>query len=202
MTEDEYPSWRKALFGNGHVANLKCAGKYGFWHGLYAVIAVLMFVVYGLCRVWDAIMSVGVSREGDSGPSWLIEKMRSEKFKDAVAAVILVFGFGWILTVMGALIYAFIQEPVQMAIDVAIVLGVVILLVIIAVSVIFAGTFIWNLFERGAEKYGPTVTMKASAVSKTAKATKGVRRVYGRCPVSFDIEPKWFQKLVDEEENQ
>lgn len=41
MTDDEYPSVRKALFGNDHVANLYCACKWGLWHFFHVLFVVL-----------------------------------------------------------------------------------------------------------------------------------------------------------------
>lgn len=40
---DDYPHWRTALFGNGHVAYLYCAVKYTLWHLFH-----VLFVVVGV----------------------------------------------------------------------------------------------------------------------------------------------------------
>jgi len=46
----------------------------------------------------------------------------------------------------------------------------------------------------------PTVEVTTSAFHRAgerAVETPGVRRVYGECPVSMDIEPKWFDRLTE-----
>jgi hypothetical protein len=51
QTEEKYPHWKEALFGNdGAVANLRCAVKYVFWHTGYALLGILGVVL--LAAAW------------------------------------------------------------------------------------------------------------------------------------------------------
>jgi hypothetical protein len=44
------------------------------------------------------------------------------------------------------------------------------------------------------------VAVRTRAIGERAVETPGVRRVYGECPVSMDMAPKWFDKLFPEED--
>lgn len=52
---------------------------------------------------------------------------------------------------------------------------------IIVDKYLYQGSWLQRLLHRSAD---------------TAKETPGVRRVYGECPVSVDMEPRWFERLV------
>lgn len=56
----------------------------------------------------------------------------------------------------------------------------------------------WGLIDKlfgAGEKTGSVVKRGASKAGSKAAKTPGIRRVYGNCPVHFDIEPKWFEQL-------
>jgi len=64
--EDKYPHWKDALFGNHNaVANLRCAVHYVFWHGVYALLAVIGVLVVGgaiyllVTAFWQFLAAVG-----------------------------------------------------------------------------------------------------------------------------------------------
>ena len=56
----------------------------------------------------------------------------------------------------------------------------------------------WGVFDRlfgAGEKTGSVVKRGANKAGSKAVKTPGIRRVYGNCPVHFNIEPKWFEEL-------
>lgn len=56
---DEYPHWRTALFGNGHVANLYCGCKYVLWHTLHVLLVVIgVLLVAGAVPLFLAYRAV------------------------------------------------------------------------------------------------------------------------------------------------
>lgn len=160
-SENEYPSPREALFGNGHVANLRCAIKYFVWqfgHALYAVLLV-PFVLIGslLPEVTDGSRLDSAIETG---------KTVGEYGMLGLAAISIVFGIAVIL-------YMLILSPLYT-------IG---MFVLGAVSIALA----FGLFVVG------------STVSDTAPDKPGLRRVYGYCPVSMDMKPKWFDRIYGDD---
>jgi len=60
-TEDHYPSPREALFGNGHIANLRCAVKWFVWQGGYFLLAVVGLLALALYTVYSYLKKGAVA---------------------------------------------------------------------------------------------------------------------------------------------
>lgn len=66
------------------------------------------------------------------------------------------------------------------------------------VVVAVAGSPVWVVMAIGIYLYqGSRLQALLHRGRDTAKDTPGVRRLYGECPVSMDIEPKWFVSVMD-----
>jgi len=181
MNEDKYPHWKDALFGEDSTyANLKCAVKYGIWHAAYALLAVLGAVLVVAATVVDRAL-------GSSLVNSVLAFSRHPKVKFAGRAIVIsVLGI-WCLFALGLAAMEFYYNPIYLLYTAAAIAGVIGVLV-----------FAFVVDEKTREQRKTVVYSindVAVRVGSKAKETPGVRRIYGRCPVSMDIEPKWYQNL-------
>jgi len=173
---DKYPSPKEAIFGNGHVANLRCAIKYVAWQLTYTVIAAFGLLFAGLVYVGEKV-PVGyplkyIGRFGQRVAQLSI-----------VRPIITYFWYGVGVLVVALFLYTFVYYTIFALI----VTGYIVAL---GASAIFA------------KRYGDSIESWLRrnlwflpVAAEKSKQTPGVRRVYGHCPVSFDIEPKWFERF-------
>lgn len=240
---DTYPSIRRALRGNDHVANFRCGVKWTAWQMIYGLGAALVLLVVGVVKFVDGyIVPFGVGVKRTLGPylgpyfdrfagwlfddepgmfyhftDWLVNSA-IPRFGAWLEQRILAFG-GWV----DSLIYKFADHPVGQALEtiftvIAMIISVPLLILIIAGEEIntrtglFTGLASLAIFtvetiidfikggasqsisctSDGARRFARGVKEKANEMEERP----GTRRIYGYCPVSFDIRPKWFDSLV------
>ena len=180
-SDDKYPSWRDALFSNDTVANIRCAIKYIFWHMSYAAIGLIGVVLVGVATVIGKVTRTELA--------WKVKRAatsdRAHAIGEAISELIIAT---YIVFMIEFVIYLLITDPTILMEFLALLVGTAIVSVVIILVV---------------EKVLPQALNRASdpakRVANRAKETPGVRRVYGNCPVSMSIEPRWFKKLFEEE---
>lgn len=182
MTEGKYPHWKDALLGNGTVANLRCAVKYGFWHLAYGLLFVLGVIL--LAGAWLLDKTTGSSAVG---------RVQSGLGHPRVKQAGRVLGYGFLalyaVFIVAVVVKAIIEDPMLLVWAV----GVCVAFIVAAVRAILA-------WEYGGDKAKTTVHVAKGAASRAgerAVETRGVRRVYVNCPVHMDIEPKWFERITE-----
>lgn len=180
--ESEYPSWRTALFGNGHAANIRCAIKYGFWQLGYVLLALVGGAIL-------AVLYPFVKLAGSDAMSRVVAATDNRRLRRAFVWL----GRGFVallaLAVAALVIRAIIRHPFEALVTVA---GTV--AIVVGILVVFL------LIEVLADALAPTrrrVEKRAAKAGERAQQTPVARRLYGYCPVSTDIEPKWFERLTE-----
>lgn len=187
MNEDKYPHWKEALFGNdGAVANLRCAVKYAFWHAGYALLAVLGVVL--LTGAWLIDRVTGTETVAR------VRSAFSHPYVSDAVDLTVAWACGIVLGIYASVvIIKVIRDPMLLVEIIAVCVGIVGgLLVLLAL-----GIYLW---ERTRDTRQTTAAVMGGAARKAgerAVETPGVRRVYGQCPVSMDIEPKWFERVTE-----
>lgn len=168
---DTYPHWKDAITNNDVVVNLRCAAKYIIWHGSYVLLAIAGLLIVGGAKVL-----------GMSGANRVISHPMTTKIATGVFKLIVVL---YLILFSGIVLYNIWLSP-MLAVSL---LGAVVVSFIIAVLVILIGKS--EYFDSVMD----SIKSGASSAGQKAVETPGVRRVYGNCPVSLDIQPKWFEKL-------
>lgn len=164
----DYPSLKKAVFGNGHVANAWCATKYGIWVGSWTALSI--FIVTFILAV-NLAVKIGshIPRHGslpDSVRRLLVKSaMVIDENFDELFLVIISFSYG-----------VFIGHEPRAAILVP-------FIIIGFLAIIVAGFFTISWLEHH-WPYG----LRDKPVT---------RRIYGHCPVKMTMAPKWYQRLID-----
>jgi len=186
MTDNKYPHWRDALFGNdGAVANIRCAVKYTFWHVGYALLGVLGVVL--LAGAWGLDKVTG--RES-------VARVRSalgHPYVSDAVDLIVAWACGIILGIYASIaIIKIVRDPFLLVEIIAICVGVIGgLLALLAL-----GIYLWEKTRDGRQTLAKSTSNVMHRAGERAVETPGVRRVYGECPVSMDIEPKWFERVT------
>lgn len=202
MSDNEYPHWKEALFGNGHVANLWCAIKYFVWHGAHLLLALLGLVLFLAIKAYQALdTAIGYAASDDSPlPNVnLKEKLTSELASNIAIGVFLLICAVW----FGFVGYHIILFALANTIMFLAAIG-GITLAVIAITV---GGFLALVIE---DKFGPkgkgkqavTITgvkaaEKVGTVKEKSKETPLFRRLLGYCPVSMSMQPKWLDTFAD-----
>jgi len=200
--EDKYPHWRDALFGNHNaVANIRCAIHYVFWHLVYALIAVVGVFIIGCIMVAEAIapylgpvgnyILAGLDRAKSVTARFLNHPYTEKAARTVVYAMFYALLIGLVVGTAYSLYTQFwftIFTVIGGAIIFALTLGALLGVVLLAE----------HLYEPTV-KTGSIVASKANSAGKRAVETPGIRRVYGKCPVSIGQSPKWFQNIFPEE---
>lgn len=177
---NQYPSPWEALFGNGHVANIRCGLKYIAWQLVWLVTTVIFSAAY-VCYVivsqiprivpTDNRVARGISgwlyRRGEWVEGWF------EKYGGVLVAIWIAF---CLLVIATGAILMFIANPIAFIIGVGMVIGTLV------VSVIVVLLHEW---------------LSAKNTGQKIANTPGVRRVYGNCPVSFTMKPKWTRRFYE-----
>lgn len=191
---EEYPHWKDALFGNNSaLANLRCAIKYGVWHGVHAILALIFVPIVLLIKALEFVAKFAGPLKG---PAFVVlesamvmcETAWENKYVKKVGRGLLIL-FALAAVLVAALLLGIIVYNYPY-----IVAGVVIGMVV-AVALIAAGIYAWDRFSIDDKK--THVAIRVRRAGEKATRTPGVRRVYGECPVHMDIEPKWFDRLVN-----
>lgn len=187
MNEDKYPHWKEALFGNdGAVANLRCAVKYGFWHTGYLLLLALGLVL--LSAAWL------IDRATGSSVASRVNDFFAHPYVDDATDLILAWAAGVYLGAIAAwVIIEVIRDPMLLVYGVAGAIGTIVGLVALA----FVISYLWNLTQDTRQTTVAVAGGAARRAGERAVETPGVRRVYGQCPVSMDIEPKWFERVTE-----
>lgn len=191
--ENKYPHWRDALFGNHNaVANIRCAAHYVFWHSVYALMAIVGgILVAGLTAIETAAQYTGpIQRPIDAAVDRAIEGVMytlDHEITEALTRMGILFLAGYVVV---ALAYVIMTNPVKF--------GITIGMVIAAIVVLFVLMYISEKLEDPAANAASATATKARAAGEKAAETPGIRRVYGRCPVSMEQSPKWFDNLFGE----
>lgn len=196
--KDKYPYWKDALFGSEGFANFRCGVKYGIWHGLHVILASIIICAVLFARFLDTVARTRTAEV-------VSNKLRSEKtktliFKSTKGISILLIAFTSIWTIFFA-----ITNPTEF--------GFILILTLTLCSTVFIISVIAKLIHIGIIRVISSyksrvrkservpdldkVSTKATGVAEISKETPVVRRVYGQCPVSIHIEPKWFDSLLD-----
>lgn len=189
--EEEYPHWKTALFGNQNaVANLRCAIHYVFWHAVYGLMALVFGTILLGLKVIGAVVPVGRAKNVVHAVA------ENDTVKDVFRGIVLIAGaILCILTItiaIAALViimlehfWTFVTVSVISIVAIAIFIGAIVLLE-------EYGNSIGRVLSRGASG--------ARTAGEKATNTPGIRRVYGECPVSMDMSPKWFDDMFPEDD--
>ncbi|MFB6236962.1 MAG: hypothetical protein ABEH81_01190 [Halopenitus sp.] len=169
MTEEEYPHWKAVLLSKEKVWNAYCTIKYVIWHGLHAIHAVIVGVVMLLAVILERMFGFSISEI----VSDKLDHPAILKTAKSVAMLFFLLSIGVFLVAVAAFFYVLYQNPLETGIG------------IVGIIVYFAVGFALLKLNR---IYGKPIRSKA-------KTTPVVRRIYGQCPVSMEIEPKWYQKF-------
>lgn len=201
--KDHYPSPREAIFGNGHVANAWCALKYVSWHLLYAFLAVCLgFLSIGIKMVdsvsgriplWGTGRVTGGARRG---AGWIHSALTHSRVKYLTTPLLAVIAVVCFVVGIGGLVLMIIDDPFAFFV----MLGVLIVLCAAFVLVIHVSIYLRKRFASTGRTVGDVVVpvqQRANRIRTQARDTTAVRRVYGYCPVSMDVEPKWFERVDD-----
>lgn len=198
--KDKYPHWKDALFGDdGIVANLRCGTKYVSWHGLHIILAT---IILGIVLTVKFLETVSETKSCEVA----VNKLRSDRVKNVTITVTKGLSAFIVLAFISAGGYLAIKNPFEFLKGIGLFIG--ILALSLAITLVLMGAYllvssrIKPTIERKSRESDripskKDVSSKASEVAEVSKETPVVRRVYGRCPVSFEIEPKWFEKFID-----
>lgn len=194
--EDKYPHWKDALFGNhGAVANIRCGIEYIAWHTVYGIITLLGVLFAGAVIALKKIAPIfgplgGPVKRAASGMNSVLTRAANSSLLMSAVFIVLVVAF---LASAGIAVYMLVLKLLANPVTT---LAWLVAFICIAVG--------WALLLAGVERYGDDAYTKVKGAAFTAgsKATEtpGVRRVFGKCPVSFKQPPLWFQKIFPEED--
>lgn len=194
----EYPHWKDALFGNHNaVANIRCAVHYVFWHGVYALIGLVGVLFVGLLKIGMILSPVfgPLGKPIESALSRVyhgLEAVANHRYTELVAGAALVVVF---VAAVVATITFFILALLNQ-------FWMVVQSMVIAVGLfIMAGALLYaiELLSGPTKSVATSVAVNARETGEKATEAPGVRRVYGKCPVSMDQTPKWFDKIFPED---
>lgn len=191
MEKDKYPHWRDALSDSSLLVNLRCAVKYVLWHSIYLVLALIGAILVGASSILGKLGASKTARKVGSVIGAIITSSKLKRVIELCINALLVVS-GIVMLFGGA--YAIWLDPMVGVMILAIIGGAVVALVLLAL--LDESGIIDKLFGAG-EKTGSAVSRGATKAGKKAVQTPGIRRIYGNCPVHFDIEPKWFEERFE-----
>lgn len=198
MTQDsdEYPSIRKALLGNGHAANLYCGVKWLFWQLTHLIIAgamlfgtvivaivIIPLIAYGLLTeyVTKGRIASKLPKITSRAPNITITETHVKRLVQG--------GTAFVVTVIFVnVILLFIGAPILFLATVGV-------LTIIGIG-LAAEYMLWtNLVRDYLSEKKNNSAQKFEQTRQKSEQTAVTRRVLGYCPVSMDIDPKWYKTL-------
>jgi len=179
-SDDTYPHWKEALFGDDRAANIYCAVKYALWHGSHVLMLALLSVSVLSKKVLDSAASL-VNRYDSEQFAFLISWKDNPTVKKVFRYLGIILGVAFILggiIGIGIVVYYASMNPVSTAFSAGIAIGAMVVAKIVSIVL---------------EKVVPTV----ATVKKSNENKPIIRRIAGYCPVSMDMEPKWFESIAD-----
>lgn len=190
-TQNEYPSWKDALFADDKIANLRCAGKYVLWQASYLLLAVIGLILVAAITAGKFVADKTPTNKLDpafnrvgSGAHRLNDGLERSGVKKAARMLAMAFMGLYVVGIVLYALYLMITNPV---LTVGVIGGIAVLVAL----------FLGFKYLKNQTTVTETVASSASSAASRAKETPGVRRVYGNCPVHMDLEPKWFQKISE-----
>lgn len=183
--ENKYPHWKDALFGNhGLRANLRCAVNYVVWHGSYGLLAFFGLLAMGIFGALDRVADTKTAQN-------VGEKLRTSRAKKTLRTLVYAVGVLFIAGFTGATGYWIYLNPMEFLASVGLIVCTLIVVAVMAFGMDRMAS------SETVNKAGSKVASGASKVGEKSKVTPVARRVYGHCPVSMDVEPKWFESFED-----
>lgn len=192
MESEEYPSVRRALFGDeDKAANIWCGVKWVFWHVSHLLLALLL-ILLGIIIVPFALLHRGLTRGSQTTAAAKVRVVLHQigsnptvvkAFQALLVLVIAVLGVG----ALAFAVWFFLNYPMVFLRALGLSLGVVAGLFGGALLVEYALPIIGRKLKTVAAYFG--------VVREKSEGTPVARRVIGYCPVSMDINPRWFEKV-------
>lgn len=180
--EGKYPHWKDALFGNhGLRANLRCGVKYIVWHSSYALLALFGVLAVAGAEAFDRTVNTETADK-------IGKLLENNLLKKAIRGVIYAVTSLLALAFAGTVVYVIVTEPLATLAATLAIVGAVVIIFGIAFALDYVAS------TETAKNAGEKVADGVSTVGQKSKVTPVARRVYGHCPVSMDLEPKWFEK--------
>lgn len=207
---DKQPSLRDALFSDSTIANLRCAVKWFAWQVTHLLgVLVLSFIVgaallgsnaarllRGVSRRVSRVLPLNLKRQA----RWLLrslrhstrERVEPKELKDTAKYIGCRLFDGLVVLVALAAVIMLLVTVIQKPFVVVLFVGVLLATAVTTICVFW-------LFERLlSSETVLTVVKKSYVARKKAVETPGVRRVYGKCPVSLTGKgPSWFENVSD-----
>lgn len=165
----EYPSLHDAILGNEHAANLYCAIKYVIWHTVYLLLTAFMLTLTVTMLPLEWVWS------RDSVRGAIVAVVSSSRVKQAAKALVLLTA----IVIVGGVLVA-VALNFYMA-----------LFFIASYAAVFALGWVWLVHVV------PFLERVLPNVRERSQRQPVARRVYGYCPVSFEIEPRWYERLKE-----
>ena len=189
MTEQtEYPYWKDALFGDyeNMVANVRCAVKYVFWHVTYTLLLIFggLFLVFAV--TFDKLTSNRVTQT-------TLDVFRGPRAKKVSRVGAKVAAWGIVIWFLALLAYMAYVEPWEFLK----LLGFIAAVIVGIVAFLFLDVLYDEYAKQHTHRAYSGVRGCMGRVGAKAVETPGVRRVYGNCPVHMDVEPRWFENLMN-----
>lgn len=194
MDSEEYPSVRRALFGeDDRAANLWCGVKWVVWQATHLLLALLL-VAAGLLLAIPFLVWFGLKKGGETGPG---EKARetlrgigsNPKVVKGVRCFLYLAMAVIVSLVVAITVWFLIYEPEALLIGTLAALGFLALLALVIGLVESVFPWLGRKMQPVLEYFG--------YVREKSEDTPVARRVVGYCPVSMDINPRWFEKLFE-----
>lgn len=193
--KNKYPHWRVALFGDDDFrANLRCFIKYFSWHILYIILTILSIIMYSLFVTVDKVGNFRLYL-------WFKKKMKSNIFVKILTIIIYITISGLFLGFLILVGYSIIMSPIESLMVISFLLVSLILIFLLEIGMLILASKL-SIGKKAGKRMGseasktPSIILNSlSKISKKSKVTPGIRRVYGYCPVSIHIEPRWFSDL-------
>lgn len=198
MDQEKYPSWKDALFSEDTVANIRCAIKYILWHTMYVLFAIVASVIIGAIKVVKYIAGskfvegvlIPLAQKVDAFFVSIANKLGLPSLDVIMERVADIIAYGMLILIALLFIASTLHDPLGMAMFIG-----------IAISVVVAMFIMFATYDYINDNYSMHIGRSITKAKSTAVETPGVRRVYGECPVSFEMEPKWVQKIADKFED-
>jgi len=168
-----------------------------FWHGVYALLAVIGVLVVGAIKAGKFIaqylgpLGAPVERGLDGLFSRISYVMNHEYTKKVGDAVFIIAAIAVLVGAVVALLY-FLYTQFWLTVGAFAGAG-------IGLVALFGILLLAEKLRDPAKNAATGVAVSARAAGERAVETPGVRRVYGECPVSLEQAPYWFENLFPED---
>lgn len=207
---DKQPSLRDALFSDSTIANLRCAVKWFAWQATHLLgFLVLSFIIGAVLlgssaarllrdvsRWVSRVLPLNLKRQA----RWLLRSLRHstrervelKEVKDTAKYIGCRLFDGLVLLVVLTAVIMLFATAIQKPFAAVLFAGALLATAVTTICVL------WLLERLFSFETVSTVVKKSYVARKKAVETPGVRRVYGKCPVSLTGKgPSWFEKASD-----